>query len=783
VRVRSLAALASWLAGAATVFAAFPATDVFLPMVGRSPGVPPSQWYTTVWVFNPNPSAVDVRFHLLERNKTNTSPVTFDDVLQPGETRKYENAVQTLFGRTAWGAIRVTSAAKVVVNERFYDHPAGAGDKETTGQSFAGVPRELAIGAGQTTQLLGAYQTLPAADSDFRYNFGFVETTGSSARLRVTVLDQLGGELAAREYTIGAYSQLQYAFRDHFPDVESENARLRVQVVSGVGRVIAYGTGIANGSQDPTTFEMASVLPSLSGVVEHDATLTGDGTAGSPLGLADAAVTLEKIAAAAAPAVPPAAAMEAAAAATRVLATDGSTLSWQEAASLGGLAPGGVTFGSPGGALAQDAAGLFWNDATNALGIGTTTPTQQLELTGNLQLPATTDSGGQLLLGTGRFLHGAGSDNTFVGLDSGRTSLPDAAHNVGVGDETLASLTDGDDNTAVGSAAMVFDTTGSANTAVGSMALLKNTSGFSNTAVGYVALSDNTTGPYNTAVGFMALDANTTGGSNTAVGYRALATNTGAHNSALGFNALSHNTAGGYNSAFGEDALLANTTGAQNVAIGLDAMEEMTAGSYNTALGTDALSSLFSGDFNVALGFNAGYGITGGDNNIYIGAPAGAAEESNTIRIGDEQTAAYLAGASGATSAGGVPLLVGADGKLGTASSSRRAKEEITDVAEEAEVLMRLRPVAFYYRPERDPERVRQYGLIAEEVAEVAPGLVVRSPEGEPEAVRYHLVNALLLAEVQRQRRLLDEQAALIGALAARVDALESTPPRAAARR
>ncbi len=777
MRVRFLASLVLAGAGAATIFAAFPGTDVFLPMVGRSPGVPPSQWYTTVWVYNPNPSAVDVRFHLLERNKVNTSPVTFDDVLQPGETKKYENAVQTVFGKAVWGAIRITSEAKVVVNERFYDHPTGADAADTKGQYFAGVPKELAIGAGQTTQLLGAYQTLPADDSDFRYNFGFVETIGSSARIRATVFDPLGAELAAKEYTIGAWSQLQYAFRDHFPDVDTENARMRVQVISGAGRVIAYGTGIANGSQDPTTFEMASVLPSASAAVEHDGTLTGDGTAGSPLGLADAAVTLEKIATTNAPVAVPVAAMEANGAATMVLATDGSTLSWQAPGGVSGLAVGGVTFGSAAGGLAQDAASLYWDDAANALGIGTATPSQQLELTGNLKLPATTDGGGQIVLGASRFLHGAGSDNTFVGAGAGRTSLPDSARNVGVGDETLASLIDGDDNTGVGYGALAFDAGGSWNTAVGSQALSKNTSGYQNTAMGKGALSRNATGSYNTAVGYVALETSTASYSNTAVGYRALANSTGSHNSALGFNVLSNNTSGSNNCAFGEDALLASTTGQQNVAIGLDAMEETEDGSYNTALGTDALSSLLSGSYNVALGFNAGNGITGGDNNIFIGSPAGAAGESDTIRIGDDQTAAYLAGASGATSAGGVPLLVGADGKLGTASSSRRYKEAITDIADEAELLMRLRPVAFYYRPERDPERVRQYGLIAEEVAEVAPGLVVRSPEGEPEAVRYQLVGALLLAEVQRQRRLLNAQAGVIEALAARIGALERTQP------
>jgi len=61
--------------------------------------------------------------------------------------------------------------------------------------------------------------------------------------------------------------------------------------------VIAYGSGIANGSQDPTTFEMQYDEAALGAVtVQHDATLVGDGTAASPLGLADGAVTAGKLA-------------------------------------------------------------------------------------------------------------------------------------------------------------------------------------------------------------------------------------------------------------------------------------------------------------------------------------------------------------------------------------------------------------------------------------------------------------------------------------------------------
>ena len=146
-----------------------------------------------------------------------------------------------------------------------------------------------------------------------------------------------------------------------------------------------------------------------------------------------------------------------------------------------------------------------------------------------------------------------------------------------------------------------------------------------------------------------------------------------------------------------------------------------------------------------------------GSYNIYIGN-TGRASESDTIRIGHHTSATYIAGIPGQTSAGGAAVYVNADGKLGTTTSSRRYKEEIADMDAESDVLLKLRPVSFYYRPELDETHLRQYGLVAEEVAEVAPELVAYDKDGAPQTVRYHFVNAMLLNEVQKQRRRLEAQ-------------------------
>ena len=128
------------------------------------------------------------------------------------------------------------------------------------------------------------------------------------------------------------------------------------------------------------------------------------------------------------------------------------------------------------------------------------------------------------------------------------------------------------------------------------------------------------------------------------------------------------------------------------------------------------------------------------------------------IRIGSGQSATVIAGIYGAAIGGsGLAVSINSSGQLGTTSSSRRYKEEIVDIGEESDVLMQLRPVAYFYKPEYDSSRTRQYGLIAEEVDEVAPGLVARDKDGRPETVRYPLVNAMLLNEVQKSRRMIDE--------------------------
>jgi uncharacterized coiled-coil protein SlyX len=297
------------------------------------------------------------------------------------------------------------------------------------------------------------------------------------------------------------------------------------------------------------------------------------------------------------------------------------------------------------------------------------------------------------------------------------------------------------------------------NTAEGQNALLSLTTGSFNTAVGFLSLRSDTTGQFNTAIGAGTLFANT-GDENTATGAGALLSNTtGFENTAVGAFALVNNIGGGVatgndNTAVGDRTLFSNTAGDGNTANGTFALFSNTTGDANTANGEKALFSNTTGQNNTALGFAAGSNQTTGSGNVYIGqGMTGVAGENSTC---------YIASIFGQTSVDGLPVLVNGNNKLGTATSSRRFKEEIQAMKEASEPILALKPVTFRYKKGIDPQGIPQFGLVAEDVEKVNPDLVVRDKEGKPYTVRYDAVNAMLLNEFLKEHRTVQEQGATI---------------------
>jgi endosialidase-like protein len=400
---------------------------------------------------------------------------------------------------------------------------------------------------------------------------------------------------------------------------------------------------------------------------------------------------------------------------------------------------------APSLSFSGDAGTGIYSSGANTLNFATGGTNQMtVDANGDVDIPGSIRKNGTL------FLNNLGSNNTGVGI-SALAANSGLGQNTAIGTQALASNTTGTNNTASGFQALLSNTTANYNTALGSGALQYNTSDH-NTAAGYGALYNNTTGDNNTASGFGALEENTTGRFNTATGADALS-------------GQSTNTTGSFNTADGGLALEGDTTGSNNTASGAWALYENTTGSGNTAVGYQALYLNVSGSGNTALGAGtsggAGYNITG-SNNIDIGNDGiSNPSESGVIRIGESpnQVAFYVAGVNGVSVAAGVPVLINSSGQLGTVLSSRRYKEDIQDMGEASSDLLRLRPVTFRYKkPYEDGSKPLDYGLIAEEVAEVYPDLVVRGKDGQIETVQYQKLTPMLLNEVQKQNQHAQQQ-------------------------
>jgi trimeric autotransporter adhesin len=296
-------------------------------------------------------------------------------------------------------------------------------------------------------------------------------------------------------------------------------------------------------------------------------------------------------------------------------------------------------------------------------------------------------------------------------------------------------------------------------TAEGTKALQSLTTGAANTAVGWLSLTTVTTGSFNTGVGAGTLVLNT-GDDNTAIGAAALFSNTtGGDNTATGDLALFNNTTGDFNTANGVNALQNNTIGNQNTANGVSALYSNTTGIRNTATGSFALENNSSGNNNIALGVDAGSNVSTANNVICIGTAGNNVDNS-----------CYIGNIFNATSSGGTAVFVNSNGRLGTATPSRRFKEEIKPMEGASEALFALKPVAFRYKKDIDPAGTPQLGLVAEEVERVNPDLVVRDKEGKPYSVRYDQVNATLLNEFLKAHRKMEAQQKQIDDLTARLD-------------
>jgi hypothetical protein len=258
----------------------------------------------------------------------------------------------------------------------------------------------------------------------------------------------------------------------------------------------------------------------------------------------------------------------------------------------------------------------------------------------------------------------------------------------------------------------------------------------------------------------------TTGADNVAFGPKMMpADTTGTANSAFGGGVLERDTVGGANSGFGDNTLTYDTTGGGNSGFGQNALTSVSTGLGDSAFGYQT-GGITTGDWDTFLGSGAGSSLTSSESNdIELGAP-GTSGQSNAIHIGGpsdgtttgNQDALYIAAAESNVGAAPALEINTSTGQIGIETSSKRFKTDISPLtAQSIGALLRLVPVSFRYKAQyAHGANPIDYGLIAEQVANVYPNLVAYS-SGKPYTVLYQELPVLLLAEVQNQQRQIDQ--------------------------
>ena len=228
--------------------AAIPNTQLFIPASAHVSGALGTNWRTDLEIFNPGQLQTSVTVALLKAGVSNHSPQTMTYTLDPGESRRFEDALMSIFGFDGAAAMRVVNnSGMAAVTSRTYNLTAGG----TFGQFVGGVISHTAIQTGQEGRIIQLTHNR-STTSGFRTNIGFVNATGSQITVLVALYRANGSYLGTKEYPLNSYEFRQVD--KIFQKVTSGDVNDGYAVLSSStagGAFFAYGVVIDNRTSDP----------------------------------------------------------------------------------------------------------------------------------------------------------------------------------------------------------------------------------------------------------------------------------------------------------------------------------------------------------------------------------------------------------------------------------------------------------------------------------------------------------------------------------------------------
>jgi len=210
-----------------------------------------ANFHSDIRIYNGGPSAATVNLTYYPQGQPGAAKTATPITIPAGQVKAIDNVLPALFNATATGGSIVLTTGgntSLVASGRTYSI---RGDGGTFGQFIPGVTPSEGVGVGDR-----ALQVLQLEQSrSFRSNLGIAEVAGSPARVRITLTqpDSKVSPVLEQDLEPNAFVQFGRIIESMLgPGVDVYNARIAVEVISGTGRVTAYGSVIDNDTQDPT---------------------------------------------------------------------------------------------------------------------------------------------------------------------------------------------------------------------------------------------------------------------------------------------------------------------------------------------------------------------------------------------------------------------------------------------------------------------------------------------------------------------------------------------------
>ncbi|MBV9496139.1 MAG: hypothetical protein JOZ54_17965 [Acidobacteria bacterium] len=210
-----------------------------------------ANFHSDIRIFNGGATSATVNLTYYPQGNTAGAKTATPITIPAGQVKAVDNVLPTLFGTTASGGSIVMTTdgnTSLVATGRTYSIAANNG---TFGQFIPAVSPSEGVGLGDR-----ALQVLQLEQSrSFRSNLGLAELSGNPARVRiiVTLPDSKVSPVLETDLPANGFLQFTSILSQLLgPGTDTYNARASVEVISGSGRITAYGSVIDGDTQDPT---------------------------------------------------------------------------------------------------------------------------------------------------------------------------------------------------------------------------------------------------------------------------------------------------------------------------------------------------------------------------------------------------------------------------------------------------------------------------------------------------------------------------------------------------